>query len=168
MTPARHAGASDAERGRRETRRAPHSPPPPSSDKSAGPLPEPKMVPGASWRAFTWRAGGHLFSCRTMLRSPISLHAYKGKQAYGIVGVTDEKDKWGAGMTVAGRVRAKNVFATAPFFCMTTIKGHRKDGTGTTRGPFLVLRRDPEERGFFQGFSPSPICRNWRGVGNAV
>ena len=30
-------------------------------------------------------------------------------------------------------------------------------------GPFVR-----EERGFFAGFCPSPICPNWGGVGNAV
>ena len=72
--------------------------------------------------------------------SPISLHSYGGKHACGNVGVTGEHDKWGAGLTIAGRVIQKNVDTTAPFFCFTTVKGHKKDGGETTRAPFLVLR----------------------------
>ena len=72
--------------------------------------------------------------------SPISLHSHGGKHACGNVGVTGEHDKWGAGLTIAGRVIQKNVDTTAPFFCFTTVKGHKKDGGETTRAPFLVLR----------------------------
>ena len=35
-------------------------------------------------------------------------------------------------------------------------------------GPPSESGRELQPRGFFTGFSPAPICRNWEGVGNAV